>query len=216
MMDTLIRILHLEDDATDEELVQATLEAAGMAYQIDRVQTREGFSDALRTGGYDVILADYRLPMYDGMSALRLVKELQVDVPFIFVSGTMGEDAAIEALTHGATDYVLKQKLSRLPPALKRALLEAENQRERSRMERSLAENEARLRTLVQTIPDLIWLKDMNGVYLACNTIFERFFGAKERDILGKTDYDFVDRELADFFREHDRKCMAAGKPSSN
>ena len=215
-MDTLIRILHLEDDAADEELVQATLEAAGMAYQIDRVQTREGFSDALRTGGYDVILADYRLPMYDGMSALRLVKELQVDVPFIFVSGTMGEDAAIEALTHGATDYVLKQKLSRLPPALKRALLEAENQRERSRMERSLAENEARLRTLVQTIPDLIWLKDMNGVYLACNTIFERFFGAKERDILGKTDYDFVDRELADFFREHDRKCMAAGKPSSN
>ena len=87
---------------------------------------------------------------------------------------------------------------------------------ERKRVERLLEVNEARLRTLVQTIPDLIWLKDIDGVYLACNTMFERFFGAKEADIIGKTDYDFVDKELADFFREHDRKAMAAGKPSSN
>ncbi|MFA7402564.1 MAG: PAS domain-containing protein [Pelobacteraceae bacterium] len=81
---------------------------------------------------------------------------------------------------------------------------------------RLLAENEIRLRTLVQTIPDLVWLKDVDGVYLACNRMFERFFGAGEADIIGKTDYDFVDRELADFFREHDRKAMAAGEPSNN
>lgn len=87
---------------------------------------------------------------------------------------------------------------------------------ERKRMERSLAENEARLRTLLQTIPDLIWLKDAEGVYLACNTMFERFFGAKEVDIVGKTDYDFLEKDLADFFREHDRKAVAAGKPTSN
>ena len=78
------------------------------------------------------------------------------------------------------------------------------------------AENEARLRTLVRTIPDLVWLKDLNGTYLACNRMFERFFGAKEEKIIGKTDYDFVDRELADFFREHDRKSMVAGIPTSN
>jgi len=87
---------------------------------------------------------------------------------------------------------------------------------ERKLLERSLVDNEARLRTLVQTIPDLIWLKDADGIYLACNTMFERFFGAREADIVGKTDYDFVDRELADFFREHDRKAIAAGKPSAN
>ena len=87
---------------------------------------------------------------------------------------------------------------------------------ERKLMTRLLAENEVRLRTLVQTLPDLIWLKDVDGVYLFCNTIFERFFGAREAEIVGKTDYDFVDRELADFFREHDRKAMAAGKPTSN
>ncbi len=87
---------------------------------------------------------------------------------------------------------------------------------ERKRVAEALRNSEARLHTLVQTIPDLIWLKDTNGVFLACNTMFERFFGAGHADIVGKTDYDFVDRDLADFFREHDRRAMAAGKPTSN
>ncbi|MDD4137761.1 MAG: PAS domain S-box protein, partial [Methanoregula sp.] len=84
------------------------------------------------------------------------------------------------------------------------------------RVEADLIESEARIHTLVQTIPDLIWLKDINGVYLSCNTMFERFFGAKEADIVGKTDYDFVDRELAEFFLEQDRKAIEAKKPTSN
>jgi two-component system, cell cycle sensor histidine kinase and response regulator CckA len=79
-----------------------------------------------------------------------------------------------------------------------------------------LESERARLRTLVQTIPDLVWLKDPEGVYLACNPRFEHFFGAKEADIIGKTDYDFVDADLADFFREHDRRAIDAGKPSIN
>lgn len=81
---------------------------------------------------------------------------------------------------------------------------------------RELQESESHLRTLVQTIPDLIWLKDPDGVYLSCNPIFERFFGAKEKEIIGKTDYQFLNRELADFFRDHDRKAIAARKPTSN
>ena len=87
---------------------------------------------------------------------------------------------------------------------------------DRKQVEEALLNSERRLHTLVQTIPDLIWLKDKDGVYLSCNTMFERFFGAKEVDIVGKTDYDFVDRELADSFREHDNKAMAAGKTTSN
>ncbi|MBI5558680.1 MAG: PocR ligand-binding domain-containing protein [Deltaproteobacteria bacterium] len=87
---------------------------------------------------------------------------------------------------------------------------------ERKRATQLLTESETRLQTLVQTIPDLIWLKDRDGTYLDCNPMFERFFGAAKKDIIGKTDYDFVDRELADFFREHDRKAMAAGRPNSN
>ncbi|MFZ3019398.1 MAG: PAS domain S-box protein [Gallionella sp.] len=87
---------------------------------------------------------------------------------------------------------------------------------EREWMHASVALSEARLRTLVATIPDLIWLKDPDGVYLACNSAFERFFGAKEADIIGKTDYDFVPRELADFFRAKDRAAIAVGGPSNN
>ena len=87
---------------------------------------------------------------------------------------------------------------------------------ERRQLAHSLAQNEASLSTLVKTIPDMIWLKDAEGVYLSCNPMFERFFGAKEAEIVGKTDYDFVDKELADFFREHDRKAMEAASPSTN
>jgi PAS domain S-box-containing protein len=87
---------------------------------------------------------------------------------------------------------------------------------ERKQAEENLQKSEGHLRTLVQTIPDLIWLKDPDGVYLSCNQKFERFFGAGEAEVVGKTDYQFVDRELADFFREHDRKAIAAGKPTSN
>jgi PAS domain S-box-containing protein len=85
----------------------------------------------------------------------------------------------------------------------------------RKQAEHSLLENEARLRSLLQTIPDMIWLKDAEGIYQACNNMFEQFFGAKESDIVGKTDYDFVNKELADSFRDHDRRVMAEDKPSS-
>jgi CheY-like chemotaxis protein len=139
-MDDLIQILHLEDDTLDAELVRLTLESAGIVCQIDRVQNRDEFTQALQQGKYDIILGDYRLPTYDGVSALRLAQELRPDLPFIFVSGTLGEDAAIDGFTQGATDYVLKQKLSRLTPAVQRALREAENRRLRQQAEAALQE----------------------------------------------------------------------------
>lgn len=88
--------------------------------------------------------------------------------------------------------------------------------REREKAEQALKESETHLRTLIDTIPDLVWLKDQKGIYLSCNPRFERFFGAKEKDIIGKTDYDFKNKELADFFRMHDKVAMAKGKPSKN
>ncbi len=86
----------------------------------------------------------------------------------------------------------------------------------RKQVEESLKNSEARMHTLIHTIPDLIWLKDENGRYISCNAMFERFFGAQEKEISGKTDYDFVEPELANFFREHDRKAMEAGRPTRN
>jgi signal transduction histidine kinase len=150
-MQPVITLLHLEDDAQDAELAQAMLEAAELPCQVTRVQTREEYEVALRRGGYALILADYRLPAYDGLSALSLAQTLCPQTPFIFVSGTMGEDAAIEGLTKGATDYVLKQKLSRLVPAVRRALHEAENRRERQRAEAQVRQTTAHAEALVRT-----------------------------------------------------------------
>jgi PAS domain S-box-containing protein len=131
---TPLRVLLLEDDPLDAELVQERLEADYSVCSTTRVETRAEFLAALEDIETDLILADYRLPSFDGLSALMLASSARPDLPFIFVSGTLGEEAAIEALKIGATDYVLKTRLSRLVPSVQRALREA-----RERAERKLA-----------------------------------------------------------------------------
>ncbi|MHB8067881.1 MAG: hybrid sensor histidine kinase/response regulator [Desulfobaccales bacterium] len=207
-MKPLIQILHLEDDLADAKLVQAILEEAGLACRITRVQTGEEFREALRQGGADVILADYRLPGYDGMAALRLVQEMGLDVPFIFVSGTMGEDAAIDGLTKGATDYVLKKKISRLAPAVKRALHEAENRRERQLAERSLAEQFKFLQLLIDSIPSPVFYKDANGIYQGCNQSLADFLGRPKEAIIGKTVFDTYPKEQAEEYFQMDQELF--------
>ncbi|MGH8509189.1 MAG: putative bifunctional diguanylate cyclase/phosphodiesterase [Gammaproteobacteria bacterium] len=137
-----VRILHLEDNLNDAELVEGEVRGAGIAYALQRVETREAFLQALAGEGLDLILSDFGLPSFDGLSALRLARKQCPEVPFIFVSGTIGEEAAIDALRHGASDYVLKARLSKLVPAMKRALSEAED---RAARERALRTEEARV-----------------------------------------------------------------------
>ena len=143
------RILHLEDNVHDADLVEATLAAGGLAATIVRVETRAAFGAALEAGPWDVILADYNLPGFDGLSAQRLAAERQPDVPFIFLSGSIGEELAVDRLKAGATDYVLKDRMARLPSAVRRALAEAAERGERRRAEREVltlnAELEARV-----------------------------------------------------------------------
>jgi two-component system cell cycle sensor histidine kinase/response regulator CckA len=134
-MNIRLRILHLEDDERDAELARETLQAEGIACDVVRVETSMDFVAALQRGDFDIILADYKLPAFDGFSALAMVKEQCPDVPFIFVTGSMGEETAIDSLKRGATDYVLKDRLSRLVPAVQRALREAEEVAERKRLE---------------------------------------------------------------------------------
>jgi len=130
-----IHILHLEDNPNDAELVQCSLEAAGILCSTSRVQNHGDFVAALDRGGINLILSDFSLPTFDGFSALKISKETCPDVPFILVSGTLGEEVAIESLQRGATDYVLKQRLSRLGPAVQRAMTEVTAREERRRLE---------------------------------------------------------------------------------
>src|SRR6267142_1732675 len=115
-------ILHLEDDPADRELIREALGTEGIALEIVQVDTRDEFQTALVQDGVVLVLSDFALPTFDGLSAIEIVQEQRPNLPFIFVSGTMGEEVAIESLRRGATDYVLKQRLSRLGPAVRRAL----------------------------------------------------------------------------------------------
>jgi PAS domain S-box-containing protein len=138
-----LRILHLEDDPKDAEIIREVLEADGIACRVARVEGRNDFVAALEAGGIDLILADFSLPSFDGLSALRIASERCPDVPFIFVSGTLGEEQAIDALKTGATDYVLKQRLSRIAPSVRRALREARDRTERKKAQWRLRRSEA-------------------------------------------------------------------------
>ena len=147
-MNPPLRVLHLEDDVRDTELVQATLEGEGIQSKLTRVESQQDFLAALKRESLDLILADYTLPSFDGLSALRIAQQHLPDVPFIFVSGTLGEDVAIEALKTGATDYVLKTRLARLGPAVNRALRETGERGDRRRAE-ALLGGEKRLLEMI-------------------------------------------------------------------
>ncbi len=133
-----MRILHLEDDPKDAEIIKEMLLSEGIACDIVRVDTKAAFAEALRNRTFEMIFADYSLPAFDGVSALEIAKKETPETPFIFITGKMGEDLAIETLRHGATDYILKDSLSRLAPAVNRALQEAKEKMERKRTQEVL------------------------------------------------------------------------------
>jgi PAS domain S-box-containing protein len=140
-----LRILYLEDDPRDAELVQGTLEAGGIDCEFTRAETQAELVAALRQGGFDLVLADYTLPSFDGLSALKIAQQGWPQLPFIFVSGTLDEEVAIETLKIGATDYVFKTRLARIVPSVQRALREADERIERRRAEEALRRSEVYL-----------------------------------------------------------------------
>jgi signal transduction histidine kinase/DNA-binding response OmpR family regulator len=175
-MDNSLRILHLEDSPKDAELIEATLAGEGLACEVVLVDTRADFVAALEQGGFDLILADYGLTSFDGLSALRIAKEKCPHVPFILVSGTLGEEVAIESMKLGATDYVLKHRLSRLVSCTKRALREVEEMRERRRAEDEVKHNLERIRALHEIATAISSTLDLRTVLSVLLEKIELFF----------------------------------------
>src|SRR5580693_10456762 len=134
-MKSPLRILHLEDDPNDAALVQSALEADGISCTATCVQNRADFVAALERGGIDLVLSDFSLPSFNGFSAIATVRARWPDLPVILVSGSLGEELAVDSLKNGATDYVLKDRLFRLVPAVRRAMQEVEERSERRRLE---------------------------------------------------------------------------------
>lgn len=133
-----LRILLLEDSRADAELIAARLEDAGLRFELERVESHAGFNGALRRCRFDVILSDYNVPGFDGTAALAAARLACPEIPFLFVSGALGDEKAIDLLKRGATDYVLKDRLERLAPSVERALREAQDKAERARAEQEI------------------------------------------------------------------------------
>ena len=135
-----LQILHLEDDPLDSELVDDLLRSSGLTVQVSRVEKLTALEEALKNPAVALVISDYTIPGVDAIQALKLTRKLRPDVPYVFLSGTIGEELAIETLKLGATDYVLKQHLDRLPRAVRRALEESQEHRQRQQAEQELRE----------------------------------------------------------------------------
>src|SRR5712671_5271856 len=186
-MKTALRILHLEDDPDYSDLVRSLLEADGIPIQMTLVSNRADFEVALALEHFDLILADYLLPSYDGLKALRCARENCPDTPFLIISGTIGEEAAIESLRDGATDYVFKQVPDRLVPAIRRAVQEANERKKRRQAETELVRREKYFRALTENSLDILTILTAEGAYLYNSPSIKRVLGYEPHNLTGQS-----------------------------
>ena len=168
-MNQPLRVLLVEDSEPDAALVLFTLHSGGFAPEHQRVDKPEAMSAALLSGPWDVVISDYTMPKFSGLEALALLQESGLDVPFLIVTGAAGEDDAVRCLHAGAADYLLKDRLGRLPSAVQRALAMAEERRQRIQAEHKLAASEQRLRTIFESEPECVKLVGPDGTVLEMN-----------------------------------------------
>ena len=209
-MSNELKILILEDVPSDAELMEEELTDSGMTFTSKRVATKASYLNAIDEYCPNIILSDYSLPSFDGLSALKIAREKCPDVPFIFVSGALGEEMAIELLKKGATDYVLKNRLSRLGPAVSRALSEVEERNERKRVENALKESEVRYRTIFENTGTATIIVDEDTTIVLANRQFEMLSCFSRSEIEGKQSWTtFV-------FEDDQEKVNDIKKPPGN
>ena len=179
-----INVLLVEDSQPDEDLLMRELRRAGFIPNCTRVETESDFLAALK-GLPDIILSDYSMPQFSGLQAAKLLQESGLGIPFILISGTVGEDVAVEAMRHGATDYLLKDRLARLGVAVERALGKKRMLDERKRAEEARRASEARYGTLFECAPDGILIADTNSIYLDANGSICRMLGYTREELMG-------------------------------
>jgi two-component system, cell cycle sensor histidine kinase and response regulator CckA len=178
-----LRVLILEDNPADVELSIQELNRAGFEIHSDAVDTEAAFSARLQSGVYDLILSDFRIPSWSGIDAFRFLKRSRKDIPFILVTGTLGEEAAVDLIKEGVADYILKDRLARLPLAVSRALQEKSTRVERERAVGALRVSEARVRCLVESNIIGIAIGDLEGKLIDANEAVLKLLGYSREDI---------------------------------
>jgi len=196
-MSQQFRVLMVEDSASDAELVVRELKRAGMRCESRRVETAVEYRRALEQFQPQVILSDFSMPKFDGLEALAIAKRSHPDIPFIFVSGTIGEENAVRALQSGAVDYVLKGNLLRLPPAIERAMNEIRERRARQALERELRESGKKYQRLFQSNPHPTWVYDIETLrFLLVNDAAVARYGFSREEFLAMTINDILPEKL--------------------
>ena len=187
-----LHVLMVEDSPNDAELIVRAMRGLAAPVEHRRVTGEQAMRDALAAQVPDIILSDFALPGFSGEEALRIAKERVPDTPFLFVSGTIGEELAIEALQQGADDYVLKDNLRRLPSAMDRALRAAGERADRMRMAHALQESEERFRSIVESSLDWIWEVDTTGRIVYSNEAVRDILGFGAREVVGRNMIDLL------------------------
>jgi len=182
-----LRVLVVEDSEFDARRIVTELRLGGFSVQFKRVETRDEMLVALQEQSWDAILADYNLPSFSAPDALKLTQQLELDIPFIVISGGIGEDIAVQCMKAGAHDYLMKGNLARLAPAIKREMQEAASRAARRLAERTLRENEQRYRLLWETCPDAVVLTNSAGIIQFANPAVQTVFGYKPDEIIEKS-----------------------------
>lgn len=188
-----LRVLMVEDSEDDALLLHMELRRSGYEPDFKRVETGESMRKELEQREWDIVISDYVMPMFSGLKALTVLKESGLDVPFIVVSGNIGEDIAVEAMKAGAHDYILKGHLARLVPAIERELREAETRRARKRSE----EERIRLAAAVESAGDAVVISDPRGIIQYVNPAFAKITGYTRDEVVGR-DLHFLDSDRRD------------------
>jgi DNA-binding NtrC family response regulator len=176
-----IRLLQIEDSESDAALNIRALEKAGFDVSYEIVSTAEEMQYTLSKHAFDLVLSDHNLPQFDSPSALAIYKAKGLDVPFIIVSGAIGEETAVQLMKSGAQDYVIKGNLSRLAPVVERELRDAEIRRQRKQSEEKLRISEERFRQVAEIAGEMIWEVDTRMQYLYVNPVAELLTGPRGR-----------------------------------
>jgi len=184
---TPLRVLIIEDSEFDARILVNTLRQGGYQPAFQRVETAAALSAALKEQVWDIILSDYNMPNFSARDALKIVQESGLDLPFLIISGGIGEDVAVAAMKAGANDYLMKGNLARLAPAVERELREAEIRAARRRAEDALRESEQRYRLLWENSTDAVVLTDAAGLVQFANPAVEEIFGYKSNEVIGQS-----------------------------
>ena len=176
----------MEDSEADATLIVHALQAEGRLVRFHRVDTAESFQEALLSAPWDVIVSDHRLPQFDALEALARLQESGLDVPFILVSGTVDETHAIAAMKAGAHDYLMKDNLARLAPAVERECAEAAQRAARRRADAALRRSEMDLRAVMEHVPDGLLTVSAGGLLVSMNPAAERIFGVEAAEVVGR------------------------------